>query len=347
LDGAPRAWGPAPARGRIRARPEDFVVEELLGFAPDGTGSHLLLEVEKRQANTGWVAAMLAHAGGVATRDVGFSGHKDREAVTRQHFSLPATARAPCGGWAGFAGEGFHVLAATEHGRKLKIGTHRANRFRLVIREVVADPVAVARRLAEIAGGGVPNLFGPQRFGREGANVRVAQAWAGGAPPPRARQARSFALSAARSHLFNAVLARRVREGVWNRLLPGDVAMLDGRRSFFRVAEADATLAARCAALEVHPSGPLHGRGESPADGEVAAIEQAVLAANTPLGALLEAEGLTQERRSLRLAVRSFSWELRTGEIELSFELPRGAFATAVLHELLADAADTAEDGDA
>lgn len=347
MDGSPRAWGPPPARGRIRALPEDFFVEELLGFAPDGAGGHLLLAVEKRQANTAWVAAMLARAGGVASRDVGFSGHKDRDAVTRQHFSLPATARAPAGGWAGFAGEGFRVLAATAHGRKLKIGTHRVNRFRLVIRDVVADPAAVERRLADIAGGGVPNLFGPQRFGREGANLRAAQAWAEGGPPPRQRQARGFALSAARSQLFNAVLARRVRDGVWNRLLPGDVAMLDGRRSFFRVADVDATLTARCVALDVHPSGPLHGRGDSPAGGDVAALEQAVRDTNAPLATLLETEGLVQERRSLRVAVRSLSWELRPGEIALAFELPRGAFATAVLHELLADACDVIEDGDA
>jgi tRNA pseudouridine13 synthase len=143
------------------------------------------------------------------------------------------------------------------------------------------------------------------------------------------------------------VLARRVSDGVWNRLLPGDVANLDGRRSFFRVDDVDATLAARCAALDVHPSGPLHGRGESPADREAAAIEQAVLGAEASLAALLETEGLAQERRSLRVAVRSLAWQLRPGEIELVFELPRGAFATAVLHELLADTWGVSADSEA
>lgn len=347
MNGSPRAWGPPPARGRIRDRPEDFVVEELLGFVPDGAGSHLLLTVEKRRANTGWVAATLARVGGIAAREVGFSGHKDRDAIARQHFSLPAAARAPAGGWAGFAGEGFRVLAASAHSRKLKIGTHRANRFRLVIRDVDADTAAVERRLEDIAGGGVPNWFGPQRFGREGSNLKAALAWAAGGPPPRQRHARSFALSAARSQLFNAVLARRVGDGIWNRLLPGDVAMLDGRRSFFRVDDVDATLAARCAALDVHPSGPLHGRGESPAGGKAAAIEQATLAAKASLATLVETEGLAQERRSLRVAVRSLAWQLRPGEIELGFDLPRGAFATAVLHELLADAWDVIADSDA
>ena len=92
--------------------PEDFRVEELLGFAPDGSGAHLLLHVEKRGANSGWVAAALARAAQVASRDVGLSGHKDRDAVTRQYYSLPESARAPAGGWTGFEGEGFRVLEA-------------------------------------------------------------------------------------------------------------------------------------------------------------------------------------------------------------------------------------------
>ncbi len=128
-------------------QPEDFRVEEQLGFAPDGTGSHLLLKVEKRGANSGWVAAALARQAAVASRDVGMSGHKDRDAVTRQYYTLPESARAPAGGWVGFEGQGFRVLEATAHGRKLRIGTHRSNRFHLVIRDLEGNAEAIARRL--------------------------------------------------------------------------------------------------------------------------------------------------------------------------------------------------------
>ena len=128
------------------------------------------------------------------------------------------------------------------------------------------NPEAIALRLRDIERGGVPNYFGPQRFGRDGANLRVARVGEGGSPP-RERAARSFALSAARSRLFNAVLARRVQDRSWDRLLPGDAAMLDGRRSWFRVTDVDETLQARCRALDLHPSGPLHGRGELPVTG--------------------------------------------------------------------------------
>ena len=227
MEEIPAAWGPPPAHGRIRTRPEDFQVEELLGFTADGSGAHLLLYVEKRGANSGWVAAALARVGQVAAREVGFSGHKDRDAVTRQYMTLPGSARAPAGGWTGFEGEGFRVLSAMPHGRKLRTGAHRANRFRIAIRALLGDHGAIDARLRDIARSGVPNYFGPQRFGRDGANLATARNWAAGGSPPRERAARSFALSAARSRLFNDVLARRVAERSWDILLPGDAAILD------------------------------------------------------------------------------------------------------------------------
>jgi tRNA pseudouridine13 synthase len=343
----PGAHGEPPVSGRVREAPEDFVVEEVLGFEPDGGGSHALLVVEKRGANTAWVGAQLARAAGVAARDVGWSGQKDRNAVTRQAFSLPWAAQAPVEACLEFAGEGYRVLAAHRHGRKLRPGSHRANRFELRVRAVEGDAVALAERLATIAAQGVPDYFGPQRFGRDGGNLERARAWAAGGSAPRDRGDRSFALSAARSAVFNAVLAERVRRGDWNRLLPGEAVMLDGRRSFFRASDIDATLVARCEAMDVHPSGPLWGRGDSPAQGEALAVETAVAAAEPSLCTLLQEQGLEHERRALRLPVRGLDGSLAAGVLTLRFELPRGAFATAVLHELVRDAwavADAAND---
>jgi tRNA pseudouridine13 synthase len=341
------ALGAPPATGRLRSVPEDFVVEEVLGFEPDGAGPHLLLTVEKRGANTGWVAAQLARNAGVAVRDVGFCGQKDRDALTRQAYTLPWPAGAPPEPPLGWSGEGYRVLAAVRHGRKLRPGAHRANRFALRVRGLCGDPAAVSDRLAAIARCGVPNYFGPQRFGRGGANLTRALEWASSGRAPRERAARSFALSAARSALFNAVVAARVRAGSWDRLLPGEAAMLDGSRSFFRVDEPDAALLARCAAFDVHPSGPLHGRGASPATGEAGEIEARVIGAEAGICALLESQGLEHERRALRLPVRGLEWSLEEDALSLAFELPRGAFATAVLHEILANAwSDPGSDAD-
>jgi tRNA pseudouridine13 synthase len=324
--------------GRLRATPEDFRVDEQLGFDADGTGAHVLLTVEKRGANTGWVAAQLARAAGVAVRDVGWSGQKDRDALTRQAYTIPWRAQEPIESCLEFAGEGFRVVDAVRHGRKLRPGSHRANRFALRVTEIDGDTAALAARLATMARSGVPNYFGPQRFGRSGANLARARDWAASGRAPRDRTARGFALSAGRSALFNALLAERVRRGNWDRLLSGEAVMLDGRRSFFHAAEIDATLLERAAAMDVHPSGPLWGRGESSATDEALALEAGISAGEPALCALLEAEGLAQERRSLRLPLRELEWSLEGRELWLAFELPRGAFATAVLHEIVRDA---------
>jgi tRNA pseudouridine13 synthase len=197
---------------------------------------------------------------------------------------------------------------------------------------------AVEERLAVIARLGVPNYFGPQRFGRSGSNFARARDWAVSGIAPRDRSLRGFALSAARSALFNAVLAARVLQRNWDRLLAGEAVLLDGRRSFFRAPEIDPALLARCAAMDVHPSGPLWGRGESPASGTAREVEDSVAARPPALRALLESEGLDHERRSLRLPVRPMHWSFDGGDLLLAFDLPRGTFATAVVHELLADA---------
>lgn len=342
---APCAFGAPPATGRIRSQPEDFYVEEILGFEVEGSGNHALLVVEKRGANTGWVAARLAAHAGVNVRDVGFSGHKDRHAVTRQAYTLPLPVTADVAACLEWRGEGYAVIAASRYGRKLRPGSHRANRFVLRVRELAGERAAIEACLQRIRDEGVPNYFGPQRFGRDGSNLVRVRAWAAGGPAPRDRAQRGFQLSAARSYLFNQVLAARVVGGDWQRLLPGEAVMLDGRRSFFAAPEIDAVLLERCRTMDVHPSGPLAGRGQSPATGLALEVESAAVAGEGALLELLAAERIDHERRALRLPVREFEWSFEGGvELELRFVLPRGTFATAVLHELLRDAWDAGEE---
>lgn len=342
----PTAHGTPPARGRIRVEPEDFRVEEVLGFEPDGAGGHVLLTVEKRGANTAWVASQLARAAGIAVRDVGFSGHKDRQAVTVQAFTVPSPEDEPLEPIRAHSGEGYRVVDVARHGRKLRPGSHRANRFKLRIRDVQGDRAAIDACLERIARSGVPNYFGPQRFGRDGANLRRAREWSMGGQAPRDRNQRGFAISAARSHLFNEVLAVRVQRGDWDRLLPGEAVILDGKRSFFPATEIDAELLSRLAALDIHPSGPMVGRGAAPVSGEAMVVEGRALVGEVALRDLLLAQGLELERRALRLPVRDCRWEYEGDSLLLEFTLPRGAFATAVLHELLADAWDVGDDED-
>ena len=327
----PRAHGAALARVSVRTAPEDFYVEESLGFAPSGSGAHVLLQVRKRDANTAWVARELARFAGCRAADVGYAGLKDRHAVTVQWFSVPRAAHSGLE-WAGLSGPGFEVLAAHAHSRKLPRGAHAGNCFRIIARGAPPPPAALQERVHRIEAQGVPNYFGPQRFGREGANLERAAA----DPRTLRPSERGFVLSAARSLVFNAVLAERVGAQSWAQLQSGDRAVLDGRGSHFAVEEPDATLAARCERLEIHPSGPLWGAGELDSQGAVRELEQRVAGAYAPLCARLEAAGMRQERRGLRVAVRELSVQWQPGAVVLAFRLARGAYATAVLRELFA-----------
>ncbi|HZP66177.1 MAG TPA: tRNA pseudouridine(13) synthase TruD [Rudaea sp.] len=328
----PFAYGGPPLRGTLRSSPEDFLVDEDLGFAPDGAGEHVFVRIEKRGANTDWVARELARFAGVGADAVSYAGLKDRHAVARQTFSIHLPGR-PDLDWSALAHPEFRVLGAARHARKLKRGALDANLFTIVLRGVAGDRDAAARRLADIAARGVPNYFGEQRFGRGGANLDKARAMFAGRRLPR--HERSLLLSSARSHLFNLALAARIERGGWLRPLDGEVWMLAGSRSIFGPEPLSAELRARHEANDIAPTGPLWGAGELRSAGEVAALEQAVAAAHPDLSAGVVAAGLSQERRSLVLIPQGFAstW-IAADALELSFRLPAGAYATAVLREV-------------
>lgn len=326
----------APVAGGYRATPEAFRVEECLDFAPEGHGEHLWLWIEKRDLTTATVARQLAKACGVSPRDVGYAGMKDRSAVTRQWFSVHLPGReAPADLEAALASASLSLLAQTRHPRKLKRGVHRANRFRLRLTGPALEDPGFAERWAWLCQHGVANYFGPQRFGPEGRNlhraVRVlARGW-------RKRDDREgMLLSAARSFLFNTLLAERVREGSWATPLPGEVVILDGSASQFTAEAVDASLRERAERLDLHPSGILWGVGGSVAQGEALARERGLAEHYPALCAGLERAGVRLGRRPLRLRLEAPRFETGEGEAWLSFTLARGGFATAVLRELIA-----------
>jgi tRNA pseudouridine13 synthase len=329
----PYFLGAPHAGGVIRSRPEDFFVEEITRVHPDGDGSHMWLWIEKRDANTDWVAAELAKATGCAHRDVGYAGLKDRHAVTRQWFSLPATETIP-ESIKNAKIEGVSILDCRLHGRKLKRGTLEGNRFRLTIRQFKGDITQTGQRLEQIRAMGVPNYFGPQRFGHGGRNVERGF----NLLSKRARLSRnkkSIYLSAIRSFLFNQVLAERVRRGLWNTMLDGELAMLNGTRSIFPCEKTDIEIEDRCKRLDIHPTGPMPGENGSQPGTDAADIEQAVLQNWTQLTGVLQSQRVQASRRALRLYPAEFEWCLEDSVLTLGFVLPPGTYATTVLREIL------------
>jgi tRNA pseudouridine13 synthase len=336
----PYAHGGPPIAGTLRAEAVDFRVDEELGFAPSGAGEHAFLLIEKTGANTEWVARRLAEMAGVAPVAVGYAGLKDRHAITRQNFSVHLPGR-PDPDWTAFTIPGVRVLAASRHERKLKRGVHRGNRFRIRVRDVDGEPEILERRLAVIRERGVPNYFGEQRFGHDAGNVARARELFAGRRMPRAQA--GFAISAARSLLFNAVLAARVADGSWDCGLDGEVWMLAGTRSIFGPEPWSVDLARRLAAFDIDPTGPLIGAGELRSTGAVRVIEEQAIAPWHDLAEGLAGAGLAQQRRALRMPVRGLlhEWE-GDGSLVVEFFLAAGSFATVVLRELCAEVAEAA-----
>ena len=313
-----RALGAPMFPATIRTTPQDFQVTEELGFEFTGDGEHDYLWIEKTGANTEWVARQLARFADVPAKDVGYAGLKDRHAVTRQWFSVPRW-NAP--DWNALDVEGVKVLDVQRHNKKLRKGAHKSNSFVIVLRgdglhryaEVIEERVQLIREQ------GVPNYFGEQRFGRDGNNVSLADAWASGTRLPLHK--RSLAISTARSFMFNEYLDTRVRAGTWNTIVPGDKANLDGTGSVFDVENVDAEIGRRCSEMDIHPAGELAGDGSTGSnDAWIAALGRARVEPGT---------------RSLRLRVSDLSCKIGEESIELEFTLGRGAFATSVLREIV------------
>lgn len=331
----PHAWGGPVGNGRVRAQPEDFQVDEILGYQASGAGEHVLLQLRKRNCNTHDLARRIASLAGVPQVAVGYAGLKDKLAVTTQAFSVQLAGR-PEPEWSRLQDADVQVLAVARHHRKIRRGALRGNRFRLRVRDFAGDAGRLAERVAEVEAGGVPNYFGPQRFGHDGKNLPRAAALLGGKLRVR-REQRGLLLSAARSWLFNRVLALRVQGGTWDRALAGEVFQLDGTQRLFGPEPIDAEILERLQRQDIHPTGPLPGRpSRVPAPTEaVAALEAAGLAGLEFWLQGLEQAGLDADRRALRLQVRELQWSLAGTELELAFALDAGAYATTVLRELL------------
>lgn len=332
----PRGYGPPPGRATLSTDPDDFRVTEIEKFLPAGEGTHAWLRIRKRGVNTEEVAAALARVADVPRSAVGFAGMKDRLATAIQWFSVDLAGRAEPR-WASAESAEIEVLETAFHRRKLRRGALLGNRFEIVLREATGIDAAFDERLGAVRAGGVPNYFGPQRFGRDGATLRLARSLLIDERRIRDRHRRGLALSAARAHVFNRVLSSRVCSGVWNVPLAGDVMMLDGRRSVFGLDRVDDEALGRTARGEIHPTGPLWGRGTRMVAGAAREIEDRVVAETVALCRGLERERLDQDRRPLRLAVRELDFRSGSGRrVSLAFSLPPGAYATTVLGELFA-----------
>jgi tRNA pseudouridine13 synthase len=257
---------------------------------------------------------------------------KDRRAVTEQWFSvhLPGSVDPD---WATLAQADFQVLEWQRHQRKLKTGTLRGNRFRLRLRDVDADQAQIETRLQALASHGMPNYFGPQRFGHAGNNLAEAARMFAARKRRVARARRSIYLSAVRAALFNRVLAARIENGLWATVLPGDALQLEGKSACFTSAEGDDSQY-RLDQRDVHLTGPLCGEGTPLSSGAALAFEAAVLQPWQRWIDGLAGARVAAARRALRVLPQDLAWEVRDNDWLIEFALPAGSFATSLLAEV-------------
>jgi tRNA pseudouridine13 synthase len=321
--------------GRIKVEPEDFDVTEIPAYEPGGNGDHLYLWVEKRGLGAEFFVRQVAKRLGIPPGEVGTAGLKDRHAVTRQWVSVPASAEPSL---PALDGDGIRVLKTSRHTNKLKAGHLRGNRFAIRVRDIVPNaPELLPALIERIRALGLPNYYGPQRFGRDGETL--AQGWAmlkGTGKPPRSPLLKRLALSAVQSDLFNDYLAERIQAGLLRTVLPGDVMAKWPFGGLF-VADDVATEQRRLDAREIVPAGPIFGTKTFPARGTALEREQAILAAADLTPELIRPHSklMPGTRRLVLVYLDDLTARVESGVACLEFTLPAGSYATVLLGEIM------------
>ncbi|MGR3807082.1 tRNA pseudouridine(13) synthase TruD [Pasteurella testudinis] len=325
--------GKPQQQARLKAEFSDFIVKEKLGYEMSGDGEFVALKVRKTDANTLFVGEKLAAFAGISAKNMGYAGLKDRHAVTEQWFCLHLPGKATPD-FSQFALDGVEILEITRHNRKIRIGSLQGNHFEILLRDL-HESADLQQRLQHIAKCGFPNYFTEQRFGRDGNNLTQALRWAKGEIQVKDRKKRSFYLSAARSELFNLIVAQRIEDQLHDTVLNGDVLQLQGSHSWF-VATADqlGDLQSRLQRHDVGLTAALIGSQPLATQAEAAEREQAVADRYPELLALMHKERLQNARRLMLARAQDLSWQFEQDGLRLRFYLDSGSYATALVREL-------------
>lgn len=329
-------------RAQFKVKSSDFIVRETLSFEPEGEGTHAFLYIEKTNTNTEWLARQLARFVGVEPKEIGYAGLKDRNAITFQWFSVNLEIIDEPD-WNEFQLDGVKILKKTLHRKKLKRGAIKHNEFEIVLRNVVnTTNKELISTVNKIQLSGVPNYFAQQRFGHDYNNLTRGARWFQGRQKIKKRADKSMILSAARSMVFNEMLSQRIGTAGWNKLFDGEIMMLSGTHSIFSAPQIDDEIKQRFQKGDIHPTTALWGQGQLTSEKQLLVLEQEVADNLSHWCAGLEKQGLKQERRATRLFPENItikfaeeSSDEALNEITLSFSLPTGTYATAVLRELI------------
>lgn len=330
----PYRFGQPEQSALFKAEPSDFLVVENLGFEPSGDGEHVFVYLRKTGENTAWIAKKLAEYCNIPVSSVSWAGLKDRHAVTEQWFGLHIPGKITPD-LSGFNSDSVSILRTTRHHKKLRPGVLVGNSFCIRLRELQKN-LAIDHRLQQISELGVPNYFGHQRFGRGGYNLEAAAQMFGGRRV-NDRHKRAMYLSAARSYIFNSLVAARVSADKLFTPISGDYLLAaNGDHCVYDANSTDRSVSLRLQYGDLVTSAPLWGRGDNKATGKGLAWETEQLQPFSEWLVALEKAGMQFERRSAVLKPQNLCWRwLDESALEIRFSLSSGCYATSLLRELV------------
>lgn len=332
IDTLAYAYGKPSASATFKSSAEDFIVTEHLSFELDGIGEHLFLRIEKRGLNTEELVKSLARTLQKLAKTIAYAGLKDRQALTTQWLSVHCPGE-DIAGASELHGNGWRVIESSRHLKKLKPSGLLSNQFVVTLRDV-SDIDEIESRLKCVQLHGVPNYFGPQRFGNQNQNILKAEALLLDNKPVKDRFLRGIYYSAARSYLFNLILSERVSNHSWNQALSGDAMQLTGSHSIFCIETPDDTIHKRLAEQDISPTAPLWGKGSEYLRLDALALQQRALEHHHAWCIALEKHDLKRMYRAQILHANNLTWKWQDKHVTLSFQLPPGAYATSVLREI-------------
>ncbi|VAW40191.1 tRNA pseudouridine(13) synthase, partial [hydrothermal vent metagenome] len=319
------------ASGIMRTCPEDFRVTEINSIELSGTGEHLWLYIQKTSSNTNWVAKCLANVCQVPRKQIGFAGLKDRHAVTKQWFSVQLPKIAEIQKIESALPDEITILKSGKHNRKIKTGQLEYNHFEIIIRNIQGSIRQIEQNIHNISKTGVPNYFGPQRFGHDMGNIQKASDWFAGTYKVKTKNLKSLLISTARSHIFNTIVAQRIQDKIWNVPITGDILQLDKSHSWFRASDATpAEIQQRLKQFDIHISAAMYGENVVQST-QVCASMETKIAAKFPIYQQgFEKFRLQQDRRAIRINPIELKYTWLENNLQLNFKLLPGAYATAI-----------------
>jgi len=332
---------------------DDFVVTEIPLYEFSGEGEHIVVKFRKKDLTTWDAVQIFSEQLGCKSREIGYAGLKDKNAMTVQHISVPKSCEERL---SKFSHSGIKILETTYHNNKIRVGHLKGNKFFIRLKRVnLIDAKKIEDAVSKIASFGMPNYFGFQRFGIEGNNYIKGEAIVNGELREKNKKLRQMYVNAYQSYLFNNWLSKRIEisklvaafepKEIYEKLqLPLDIVKNMKKQNHpFKLVTGDL--------MSHYPFGRIFHVEDLDSESEKFFNRDRVATGLLCGKRVKKAEGLASnielefDKKMSEDGARRFSWvfpdDIQTNYkedknwMELQFTLPKGSYATEFIAEVI------------